>query len=154
MMEQKKKRKKPFAILGGVAIIGAFAWLMWGGIDGNIVYFLTTSELHAKGSEGYDKPVRVGGAVEAGSIRWDADNLDLRFNVTDGSTVLPVHSRGAPPQMFADGMEVILEGRYGRDGIFQSKTVMVKHSNEYHPPKEGEMPEELYKGLKQRGVGS
>jgi cytochrome c-type biogenesis protein CcmE len=154
MTESRKTRKKPFAWLAGAAILGTFAWLMWGGIDGNIVYFLTTSELHARGAEGYDKPVRIGGLVEDGSIRWDADNLDLRFNVTDGTTVLPVHSKGAPPQMFAGGMEVILEGQYSRDGVFQSKTVMVKHSNEYHPPKEGEMPEEIYKGLKQRGVGS
>jgi cytochrome c-type biogenesis protein CcmE len=49
--------------------------------------------------------------------------------------------------MVAGGIGVVLEGRYGRDGVFESTTVMVKHSNEYKPPHEGEKPEQIYKTL-------
>jgi cytochrome c-type biogenesis protein CcmE len=136
------------AVVGGIAVVvGVFAWLLWGGIDSNIVYFLTPSELMAKGTGGYDAPVRIGGMVQDGSVQWDKDRLELRFNVTDGQTVIPVFSKGAPPQMFQAGIGVVLEGKYQRSGVFHSNTLMVKHSNEYKPPADGEMPAEMYKAL-------
>lgn len=135
-------------IAAGVCIIlGAFAYLLSGGLGGNIVYFLTPSELMAKGAAGYDAPVRVGGMVQDGSVQWDKEKLELRFNVTDGQAVIPVYSRGAPPQMFQAGIGVVLEGRYERSGVFHSHTLMVKHSNEYKPPEHGTKPAELYRNL-------
>ena len=55
--------------------------------------------------------------------------------------------------MFRDGIGVVVEGRYERDGIFQATNLLVKHSNEYHPPKAGEKPQEMYKTLI-KGTGS
>jgi cytochrome c-type biogenesis protein CcmE len=49
--------------------------------------------------------------------------------------------------MFSEGMGVVVEGSYREDGVFRSHNVMVKHSNEYRPPKEGEHPRELYRSL-------
>ena len=46
-----------------------------------------------------------------------------------------------------EGMGVVVEGRYGRDGLFTSTSLMVKHSNEYRAPKAGERPKEMYKTL-------
>ena len=145
------KRTRGLVLAGVCVVLGAFAYLLWGGIDGNIVYFLTPSELMAKGADGYDAPVRVGGMVQDGSVNWDKDKLELRFNVTDGQTVIPVYSKGAPPQMFQAGIGVVLEGKYQRSGVFHSNTLMVKHSNEYKPPAHGEKPADLYKNLPRGG---
>jgi cytochrome c-type biogenesis protein CcmE len=71
----------------------------------------------------------------------------LRFVITDGSGEIAVSEKGAPPQMFRDGIGVVVEGRYGRDGIFQATNLMVKHSNEYRAPKPGQQPHEMYKTL-------
>jgi cytochrome c-type biogenesis protein CcmE len=49
--------------------------------------------------------------------------------------------------MFQPGMGVVVAGKLGRDNVFQATNLMVKHSNEYHPPKPGEKPEEMYKTL-------
>ena len=135
-------------ILGGVAVIVAvFAWLLFGGLRENVVFFLTPQELLAKGAEGVDVPVRLGGQVKPGSVKWDAQTLDLRFAVTDGAREVQVHSTGAPPQMFRDGMGVIVEGRYARSGVFEATGLMVKHSEEYRAPKPGEAAHEKYKTL-------
>ena len=135
-------------VLGGIAVIVAvFAWLVFGGLRENVVFFLTPQELLAKGPEGVDVPVRLGGQVKPGSVVWDAQTLDLRFTVTDGAREVPVHSTGAPPQMFRDGMGVIVEGRYGRGGVFEATGLMVKHSNEYRAPKPGEAAHDKYKTL-------
>jgi cytochrome c-type biogenesis protein CcmE len=143
---------KRFIIAGIAIIVAVFAYLLYGGLDKNVVYFLTPRELLAKGTQGVDVPVRLGGQVKPGSVKWNETSLDLSFTVTDGGGEIPVHSRGAPPQMFRDGMGVVVEGRYHPDGVFQSTNLIVKHSNEYRPPKPGESPQETYKTL-MKGAG-
>jgi cytochrome c-type biogenesis protein CcmE len=145
-MTMKKKTKWGALAAVGVLVI-AFAWLIYGGLDSNVVYFLTPSELKAKGEKGIDVPVRLGGQVKPGSVVWDDKAIDLRFAVTDGTGEIFVHAKGAPPQMFKDGQGVVVEGRYGRDGVFQSTNLMVKHSNEYKAPTKGQRPTEMYKSL-------
>ena len=144
-MTTKKSKWGALAAVGVLVI--AFGWLIYGGLDSNVVYFLTPKELLAKGAEGYDKPMRLGGQVKPGSVVWDDQKLDLRFAVTDGTGEIKVQSKGAPPQMFKDGQGVVVEGRYGPDGVFQSTSVMVKHSNEYKAPAKGERPSDMYKSL-------
>ena len=144
-MTTKKSKWGALAAVGVLVI--AFGWLIYGGLDSNVVYFLTPKELLAKGAQGYDKPMRLGGQVKPGSVVWDEHALDLRFAVTDGTGEVIVHSKGAPPQMFKDGQGVVVEGRYGQDGVFKSTSVMVKHSNEYKAPAKGERPSDMYKSL-------
>ena len=131
-----------------VVILGTFAYLVYGGIGENLVYFLTPQELAARGDRAYDVPLRLGGQVEPGSVVWNAQAVDLKFRISDGVHSVPVHSSGAPPQMFRDGIGVVVEGRYHRPGIFESTSVMVKHSNEYRAPKPGEKPAEMYRSLR------
>jgi cytochrome c-type biogenesis protein CcmE len=135
-------------VLGGAAvIIVVFGWLLFGGLEKNVVFFLTPQELLAKGTDGVGVPVRLGGQVKPGSVKWDAEALDLRFVVTDGAREVQVQSTGAPPQMFRDGMGVIVEGRVGASGVFEASSLMIKHSNEYRAPKPGEEAHEKYKTL-------
>lgn len=139
--------KRKHIIAGALVIVATFAWLLFGGLRENVVFFLTPQELLAKGPEGVGVPVRLGGQVKPGSVQWDAQTLDLRFTVTDGQKEVPVRSTGAPPQMFRDGMGVIVEGQVGTAGVFQASGLMVKHSNEYQPPRPGEEAHEKYKTL-------
>ena len=153
-MSSVQGRRRSALIVGVVIIVAAFGFLLYGGIDKNVVFFLTPNELLARGTEAYDVPVRLGGLVQPGSVKWDADRLDLRFVVMDsGGQSVNVHSSGAPPQMFRDGMGVVVEGRYHRSGVFESTNLMVKHSNEYRKPEHGERPQQMYKSLV-KGAGT
>lgn len=139
--------KKKWVFGGAAVIVAVFAWLIFGGLRENVVFFLTPQELLAKGTAGVGVPVRLGGMVKTGSVTWDAKTLDLRFIVTDYAKEMHVHSVGSPPQMFRDSMGVIVEGRVGAGGVFQATSLMVKHSNEYRAPKPGEEAHEKYKTL-------
>jgi len=139
--------KRTWILAGAGVIVAVFAWLLFGGLEKNVVFFLTPQELLAKGADGVGVPVRLGGLVKPGSVKWDAQALDLRFTVTDGAKEVQVHSTGAPPQMFRDGMGVIVEGSAGAGGVFEASSLMIKHSNEYRAPKPGEEAHEKYKTL-------
>ncbi|HSJ05831.1 MAG TPA: cytochrome c maturation protein CcmE [Longimicrobiales bacterium] len=135
-------------ILATVIILSGFGYLMYGGIGENLVYFVTPGELLARGSEAYDKPVRLGGQVVPGTVRWNADDLDLRFTLQDVDGSVDVQSRKAPPAMFREGQGVIVEGKLNSSGVFESSSVMVKHSNEYRPPEDhDQLPEYKYRDL-------
>jgi cytochrome c-type biogenesis protein CcmE len=153
-MTDVRGRRRAALAVAVVIIVGAFGFLLWGGIDRNVVFFWTPQELIAQGDAAYEVPVRLGGQVAPGSVQWDAARLDLRFVLVDGQGKVTVHSKGAPPQMFRDGMGVVVEGRYRRSGIFESTNLMVKHSNEYRAPKEGEKPQEMYRSLMQERKSS
>ena len=142
------RRRHVGIAVAAVVILGTFAYLVYGGIGENLVYFLTPQELAARGEHAYDVPLRLGGQVEPGSVVWNAQAVDLKFRISDGVHSVPVHSSGAPPQMFRDGIGVVVEGRYHRPGVFESTSVMVKHSNEYRAPQPGEKPAEMYRSLR------
>lgn len=139
--------KKLIGAFGLVLVLSGFGYLVWGGLGGNLVYFVTPTELLARGDAAYDSPVRLSGNVVAGSVNWNARELDLRFQISDGETNIDVWSKGAPPAMFQDTMGVVVEGRYNRNGVFESSSVMVRHSNEYKAPPEGHRPVDTYEAL-------
>ncbi len=139
--------RRSWVVTGAVVISVVFAWLLFGGLEKNVVFFLTPEELLAKGADGIGVPVRLGGVVKPESVQWNAQTLDLRFTVAEGESEVPVRSTGAPPQMFRDGMGVIVEGRFDASGVFHASNLMTKHSNEYRAPKPGEEAHEKYKTL-------
>lgn len=149
-------QKKIGFIIGIVIIALAIGYLVFGRLEENLVYFVTPKELLAKGERAYEKSMRLGGMVQKGSIEWDSHHTSLKFLLTDGEEEIRVTSSSTPPQMFQEEMGVVVEGRLSK-GVgplagtpyFNADRLMVKHSNEYHPPKEGEKPTVIYKDLTQ-----
>lgn len=137
------KRSKG-TIFGAVIVLAVFGYLVYGGIGGNLVYFLTPSELLAKGTSVYGSNLRLGGMVDSGSVRWDAQSRELRFRLKDETRTVEVMSSGAPPQMFSEGIGAVVEGVWTADGVFKSHNLMVKHDNTYRAPKEGEQKHSDY----------
>ena len=137
--EQTQRR---MALLGALVVAGsALAFIAFGNIGENLVYYWNPSQLREAG----DKSIRLGGVVKDGTVDWNPDASELEFVVSDGSEEVAVHCSGAPPQMFRAGIGVVVEGTMTKTGVFESSRLMVKHSNEYKAPKEGATVEELYK---------
>lgn len=151
-MTQGKRRM--WAGLGLAAVVGAILYLAVGSLENNMVYFLTPEELQARAAEVEGQPVRLGGMVQTGSVDWKPEEPLLRFSVGDGDSAVRVRTTSAPPSMFQEGQGVVVEGRYGSDGVFRADRLMVKHSNEYRPPEDGEMPAEMYESISEKGAGS
>ena len=126
------QRRKRF-VIGGLVIVGALFYIMYGGMQQAMVYFKLPSELKADDGNTRDKFLRMGGMVVKGSLRTDLKNLAYHFELSDGSASIPVFFKGIPPDLFSEGKGAVVEGRMGADGVFQATTIMAKHAEEYSP---------------------
>ncbi|MEX2406715.1 MAG: cytochrome c maturation protein CcmE [Actinomycetota bacterium] len=120
-----------------VLIAGSLAWVGTRALSGNLVYYVTPTELLAQ-QPAPGEQLRLGGQVVPGSVHTLSGIVN--FVVTDGTTRMTVVHDGATPGLFQDGTGVVLEGTYGSDGAFHSSTMLVKHGEEYRPPAAGETP--------------
>jgi cytochrome c-type biogenesis protein CcmE len=121
--------------LGALAVAGvAFAIITVGGIGENLVYYWGPAEVHAAGDKAVGATIRLGGKVAPGSVQYGGGASGLEFDVADGKAVVHVRSRGVPPQMFREGIGVVVEGTMTRAGHFESHRLMVSHNNEYRAP--------------------
>ncbi len=102
----------------------------------NVVYFRTVSEaVKDRKSQGTDR-FRLAGAVVPGSIQERAHSV--RFKVTDGKKTVTVVHRGDEPALFKGGAPVLCEGKWSAVSVgapFDSDRILIKHGNEYKPPK-------------------
>jgi cytochrome c-type biogenesis protein CcmE len=133
-MDRDLKRRRVMIVAALAVIAGVIAFVAYGNIGGNLVYYWSPKEVHAAGPKAIGATIRLGGLVAPGSIERAPTGLDLRFAVTDGDATLPVHASAVPPAMFREGIGVVVEGTMGKDGVFESRRLMVKHDNEYRAP--------------------
>ncbi|NOZ03326.1 MAG: cytochrome c maturation protein CcmE [FCB group bacterium] len=132
------KNKFLFAIIGVVAVV--VFWIYWVSVSSSadnptLVRYLSIEELK---DQNQTSRVKLGGIVKDGSIVIsDSDLLDVTFLLEQGGETLPVRYYGTRPDLFKDGVEVILEGRY-EDGIFIADQLQTKCASRY----EGDLREE------------
>jgi len=142
----KPKTKRHLLLAAALGAAGtALAFITFGNIGDNLVYYWDTSQLVEAGDDAIGATVRLGGLVKDGTVQWDADKNFLQFEITDNKNTVPVEVNGAPPQMFRESIGVVVEGTMDKRGVFTSDRLMVKHSNEYRAPAEGEKTADLYK---------
>lgn len=121
----------------GVAVLGLAGFFMYRALGSSLVYFVTPSEYAADVAEFSGRRLRLGGIVEPGTVRFDDQDLQLTFMITDTVRSYPVSHKGAPPELFKEGMGVVVEGKFDGDE-FYGDNVLVKHSEQYEQPQAGE----------------
>jgi cytochrome c-type biogenesis protein CcmE len=135
--QQMRRKTRMFMIIAFAVAAAAFIVIAWGGINKNLVYYWTPTDLHAAGDKAYGATIRLGGMVSKGSIKTLGGVSGLEFDVHDAAGIVHVKSSGVPPQMFRENIGVVVEGTMTRGGYFQCNRLMVSHNNEYKAPKGG-----------------
>jgi cytochrome c-type biogenesis protein CcmE len=136
-----RKRRRLYAVIVGMVIVAAGISLILYNLGEGMRLFIAPSEL-AKAP--HDRPFRLGGLVEAGSLKREADGATVHFRITDRATAVPVTYKGVLPDLFREGQGVVAEGRLGPDGGFVADEVLAKHDEKY-------MPREVVEALKKSG---
>src|SRR5687768_2605981 len=128
-------RRRAF-VVGALAVAAlGFALLTAGGIGENLVYYWGPTELRQAGDKAVGASIRLGGLVRKGSLVRHENSSTLEFDVIDrpGASV-HVITHSVPPQMFREGIGVVVEGTLTLAGHFESRRLMVSHDNEYRVP--------------------
>ena len=129
-----KPRHQRFVwIMAGLATLAIAAALVLNAFRSNLVFFFTPTQVQAQEAP-QGRPFRIGGLVEAGSLRREPSSLTVRFRVTDTAQTIPVAYTGLLPDLFKEGKGVVAQGTLGSDGVFRATEVLAKHDENYMPP--------------------
>tara|TARA_Y100001970_G_C14181237_1_gene829951 strand:+ start:816 stop:1253 length:438 start_codon:yes stop_codon:yes gene_type:complete len=95
------------------------------------IFFYTPEEILVSPEKFENKTIRIGALVQKGSVVWNAEEIQLSFNITDnGKEFIPVFFTGTKPDLFREGQGVVIEGKM-KEKKFEAHQLLVKHSEEY-----------------------
>jgi cytochrome c-type biogenesis protein CcmE len=118
-------------IIGIAILVVALGYFGYTAFQGATVFYLTVGELQ----DGKSKPgeiIRVNGKLVPDSFQRASEGTIAKFTLTDGLRELPaVHDGVVPDLFFNEHSEIVLQGLYDQNGIFQSQQVVVKCPSKY-----------------------
>ncbi|MFW5691426.1 MAG: cytochrome c maturation protein CcmE [Chloroflexota bacterium] len=137
-------------LVGGVLILAAVGVLLVSGTLSGAQYFITVDDLVAS-SDYVGQTIRITGAVDGRSIRYDPENLILDFTIaaidTDTDDIalelhnavndtrrarIPVHLEGeVKPDLLQHEAQAILTGQWQADGVFYATELLLKCPSRY-----------------------
>ena len=136
----KPKNQRLILVAAAVVALLFAALLAIRGLRDQASYFYTPADIVA-GKADQGRAMRLGGMVEPGSVRRDADGVTVRFVVTDGHARTPVVFRDLLPDLFREGSGMVADGRL-QGGIFVADRILAKHDERYMPPELGNLAAE------------
>jgi cytochrome c-type biogenesis protein CcmE len=134
-----RKHQKNLYIAAFAFFLLGVGYLMYSGLTENSLYFLNVSEALAVQEEKLTA-VRLFGTVAERDLAPLEGPLGVRFRLEDkdnkAQTII-VQYRGAVPDTFKPGAEVIVEGAMGGGGAFNARTLMTKCPSKYQKENRG-----------------
>ena len=125
-------------IVGAALIAAAVSYLVYAGIRTTSMYYFEMDEFLGRRETLAGETLRVKGWVRHGSVSRNPETNELRFDLAhqDDTAGVPVSYRGIMPDMFFEGREVVVEGRYDGHGL-AARQVMTSCPSKYEPEKAG-----------------
>lgn len=116
-----------FILLGSAVIVGLLTFAFREGLN----VFITPTEISEGKAEGVEN-IRIGGMVKMGSLKRDSlEGTRIEFITTDFNADVPVAYDGVLPDLFREGQGVVAEGHIDENGVFQARTILAKHDENY-----------------------
>lgn len=134
-----KKSSKMTYLAALVLFLGGVGYLAYSGFSENSVYFLNVSEALAAPAEKMQQ-ARLFGTVATEDLTIAPDGRSTSFRLQDQltpSAVITVDFKGAIPDTFKAGAEVIVEGGLTGPGRFNASTLMTKCPSKYQKENRG-----------------
>ncbi|MED3549008.1 cytochrome c maturation protein CcmE [Cytobacillus praedii] len=96
-----------------------------------------------------DEYVLTQGMLKQDSVKWDADKIELTFEIVDEETnaSLPIIYNGVKPDNFSDDVIVIVEGFIRDNGVFEAEKVQTKCPSKYEGEDTENYDMEMHKNM-------
>lgn len=125
-------KKNTIVMLGGFVIVGAIIFLLMAATPGSSGIELKMDELLENQDKYQDDFVTVEGLLVEESIEWNADKIQLKFDVKDNDgNILHVVHDGVKPDNFSEGVIVILQGSPTQKDTFAAESVKTRCPSKY-----------------------
>lgn len=144
----KPRHKRIALITAALAAVGIAVALILNAFQSNLVFFFTPTQVMAHEAP-QGRSFRIGGMVEQGSLKRQADGVTVHFVVTDTLKSVPVAYKGILPDLFKEGKGVVAQGKIGADGVFTASEVLAKHDENYMPPEAADAMERAKKAMQE-----
>ena len=119
-------------LIAGVCIIAAAtAYMGYVGASASWKYYLTSEECVANASEFVGSRMRVSGKVAADSLQKTRGSGQVSFSLDSTSGPLKVVASEPLPDNFAEGMDVVVEGRLESPALFRGEKVLTRCASKY-----------------------
>ena len=137
------RRQRRIGLIGlSLGVLALALGLVLSALRDSIVFFNSPTDVLQKHVAAGTR-IRLGGLVSPGTL-VRSDNMQVRFQVTDGNHAVTVAYQGLLPDLFREGQGVVTEGALDTAGIFRADSVLAKHDETY-------MPKEVADSLKKQG---
>ena len=135
----QRKNGKSVYLVALILFLGGLGYLVFSGLSQDSVYFLNVSEALAM-DQAQLHQARLFGKVSAQNLQRHDGALGVSFDLIDkmhDDEALRVDYRGAVPDTFKEGVEVIVEGAF-RDGdrTFVASSLITKCPSKYEKKSE------------------
>jgi cytochrome c-type biogenesis protein CcmE len=142
--------------IGGLLIVAAIVYLIASSTTAAAQYYLTVDELQARAATVRERDLKISGAVDGETIRYDIQTLTLQFTIANvpgdmdeiekagglaealhQAVVNPEASRlevvyvGPKPDLLRHEAQAIVTGRLGEDGVFYADELLLKCPTRY-----------------------
>ena len=121
-------------------IVLTLGYLAYTGVEESKSYYVTIAELRGMGDAAHTKRLRVAGDVVPGSIKRQGTTVEFLLKEEDKTLAVIYKGTEAPPDTFKDDSQALVEGKFGRDGVFKAEHLQAKCASKYAPKKEEGAP--------------
>lgn len=130
-MTKKQQRLLAIGLIGlGVVVAVTLSAIA---MRDTITFFHSPTEVKSEAFVVPQRPFRIGGLVEPGSVQHDREWL--YFTVTDNKNYIHVEYKGLIPNLFKEGQGVVATGHVSEDRTkFTATELLAKHDENYMPP--------------------
>ena len=131
MLQKKVKKRATLLIaLTLISLLAIFFILM--GLNKNILYFKSPTDIKTNEDINFNKKIRVGGMVKNKSIIISSEKIN--FIVTDFKNEINVSYSGSVPNLFSENKGVVAEGFLQDRNYLKAVKILAKHDENYMPP--------------------
>ena len=121
-------------ILGGVLLITALCYFAYFAFQDSQVYYLTVNEVVTGTGVGNGQILRVNGKLLSESFVRESGSTEATFTLVDlrsDHELDLVYDGVVPDLFFNEHSQIVAQGRYHSDGVFEAELIIVKCPSKY-----------------------
>jgi cytochrome c-type biogenesis protein CcmE len=118
-------------LIGLIVIGGGTAYFIYQAMQSSWAYYYSVDDFSVNSSQVKNQSLRIAGKVKPNSIVRNVQKMSMNFTLSGTNTEVPVFYKGTVPDNFAEGKEVVVEGRLDTAGMFQAETLLTRCESKY-----------------------